>query len=64
MKRWFVEDTVTSALMRVMALVMGGTEESYYKKPWSKSRSTMQQSLMSYDSMDNQIWRCAKLQNS
>ena len=23
MKRWFVEDTVTSALMRVMALVMG-----------------------------------------
>jgi hypothetical protein len=28
MKRWFVEDTVTSALMRVMALVMGGTEKS------------------------------------
>jgi hypothetical protein len=27
MKRWFVEDTVTSALMRVMALVMGGTEK-------------------------------------
>jgi hypothetical protein len=28
MKRWFVEDTVTSALMRVMALVMGGTEKA------------------------------------
>ena len=28
MKRWFVEDTVTSALMRVMALVMGGAEKS------------------------------------
>jgi hypothetical protein len=27
MKRWFVEDTTTSALMRVMALVMGGTEK-------------------------------------
>ena len=28
MKRWFVEDTVTSALMRVIALVMGGTEKA------------------------------------
>ena len=28
MKRWYVEDTVTSALMRVMALVLGGTEKS------------------------------------
>jgi hypothetical protein len=28
MKRWFVEDTTTSALMRVMALVMGGTEKA------------------------------------
>jgi hypothetical protein len=28
MKRWFVEDTVTSALMRVMALVMGGAEKA------------------------------------
>lgn len=28
MKRWYVEDTVTSALMRVMALVMGGTEKA------------------------------------
>jgi len=28
MKRWFCEDTVTSALMRVMALVMGGTEKA------------------------------------
>jgi hypothetical protein len=28
MKRWFVEDTVTSALMRVMALVMGGTDKA------------------------------------
>jgi len=28
MKRWFVEDTVTSALMRVMALVMGNTEKA------------------------------------
>ena len=27
MKRWFVEDTVTSAIMRVMALVMGGAEK-------------------------------------
>jgi len=35
MKRWFVEDTVTSALMRVMALVMGGTEKA--------TRETMQQ---------------------
>ena len=35
MKRWFVEDTVTSALMRVMALVMGGTEKA--------TRETMEQ---------------------
>jgi hypothetical protein len=28
MARWMIEDTVTSALMRVMALVMGGTEKS------------------------------------
>jgi hypothetical protein len=28
MRRWMIEDTVTSALMRVMALVMGGTEKS------------------------------------
>lgn len=28
MKRWFVEDTVTSALKRVMALVMGGAEKA------------------------------------
>jgi hypothetical protein len=28
MKRWFVEDTVTSALMRVMALVMGNSEKA------------------------------------
>jgi hypothetical protein len=28
MKRWMVEDTVTSALMRVMALVMGNTEKA------------------------------------
>jgi hypothetical protein len=35
MKRWFVEDTTTSALMRVMALVMGGTEKA--------TRETMQE---------------------
>jgi hypothetical protein len=35
MKRWFIEDTVTSGLMRVMALVMGGTEKS--------TKETMQQ---------------------
>jgi hypothetical protein len=28
MKRWFCEDTTTSALMRVMALVMGGAEKA------------------------------------
>jgi hypothetical protein len=28
MRRWMVEDTVTSALMRVMALVMGNTEKA------------------------------------
>ncbi len=28
MKRWFCEDTTTSALMRVMALVLGGTEKA------------------------------------
>jgi hypothetical protein len=28
MKRWMIEDTVTSALMRVMALVMGNTEKA------------------------------------
>jgi hypothetical protein len=28
MKRWMVEDTVTSALMRVMALVMGNAEKA------------------------------------
>ena len=35
MKRWFCEDTVTSALMRVMALVMGGTDKA--------TKETMQQ---------------------
>jgi hypothetical protein len=35
MKRWFCEDTTTSALMRVMALVMGGTEKA--------TKETMQQ---------------------
>lgn len=28
MKRWFVEDTVTSAILRVMQLVMGGAERT------------------------------------
>ena len=28
MKRWFVEDTTTSAIMRVMQLVMGGAERT------------------------------------
>jgi hypothetical protein len=28
MRRWMIEDTTTSALMRVMALVMGGTEKA------------------------------------
>jgi len=28
MKRWMIEDTTTSALMRVMALVMGNTEKA------------------------------------
>jgi hypothetical protein len=28
MKRWMIEDTCTSALMRVMALVMGNTEKA------------------------------------
>lgn len=28
MQRWFVEDTVTSALMRVMALIMGGADKA------------------------------------
>ena len=28
MKRWMIEDTCTSALMRVMALVMGGSEKA------------------------------------
>lgn len=51
MRRWMVEDTVTSALMRVMALIMGGAEKStketmqlvqslvespIYDDPWSK----------------------------
>jgi hypothetical protein len=35
MKRWMIEDTSTSALMRVMALVMGGSEKA--------TRETMQQ---------------------
>jgi hypothetical protein len=35
MKRWFVEDTVTSAIMRVQQLVMGGAERS--------TRETMEQ---------------------
>jgi hypothetical protein len=35
MRRWMVEDTSTSALMRVMALVMGGTEKA--------TKETMQQ---------------------
>ena len=35
MKRWYVEDTTTSALMRVMALVMGGAEKA--------TRETMQE---------------------
>jgi hypothetical protein len=28
MKRWFVEDTTTSAIMRVMQLIMGGAERT------------------------------------
>jgi hypothetical protein len=28
MRRWMIEDTTTSALMRVMALIMGGTEKA------------------------------------
>jgi hypothetical protein len=28
MKRWFVEDTVTSAILRVMQLIMGGAERT------------------------------------
>ena len=52
MRRWMVEDTCTSALMRVMALIMGGAEKStqetmqqvqasaepgfQYDDPWSK----------------------------
>ncbi len=28
MKRWFVEDTITSAKMRVMANLLGGTEKA------------------------------------
>ena len=35
MKRWFVEDTVTSAKLRVMANLLGGTEKA--------TRETMQQ---------------------
>lgn len=35
MKRWFVEDTVTSAIMRVQQLVMGGAERA--------TRETMEQ---------------------
>jgi hypothetical protein len=35
MKRWMIEDSCTSALMRVMALVMGGTEKA--------TKETMQQ---------------------
>lgn len=35
MKRWMIEDTTTSALMRVMALVIGGTEKA--------TKETMQQ---------------------
>jgi hypothetical protein len=35
MKRWFVEDTVTSAKMRVMANMLGGTEKA--------TRETMEQ---------------------
>jgi len=35
MKRWMIEDTSTSALMRVMALVMGGAEKA--------TKETMQQ---------------------
>ena len=31
MKRWMVEDTCTSALMRVMALVMGGAEKATHE---------------------------------
>jgi hypothetical protein len=46
MKRWFVEDTVTSALMRVMALVMGGTEKAT-KETMEQVKVTMQQSRLS-----------------
>ena len=35
MKRWFVEDTVTSAILRVMQLIMGGAERT--------TRETMEQ---------------------
>lgn len=49
MRRWMVEDTCTSALMRVMALIMGGAEKS--------TQETMQH-VQSYDEppIDEDLW--------
>ena len=49
MRRWMVEDTCTSALMRVMALIMGGAEKS--------TQETMQH-VQSYDEppIDDDPW--------
>jgi len=42
MKRWMIEDTCTSALMRVMALVIGGTD---------KATKEVMNSIENYDSV-------------
>jgi hypothetical protein len=51
MKRWFVEDTVTSAIMRVQQLVMGGAERSTREimEQVEKTRATVANAEKDYD---------------
>jgi hypothetical protein len=47
MKRWFVEDSVTSAIMRVQQLVMGGAESAARVKSWNRSKK-LQRALQTW----------------
>jgi hypothetical protein len=48
MKRWFVEDTITSAKMRVMANLLGGTEKAT-KETMYQVKQTADESAKDYD---------------
>ena len=48
MKRWFVEDTITSAKMRVMANLLGGTEKAT-KETMYQVKQSADESAKDYD---------------